>query len=137
MSSRYYVKRNHFVSTNVGLAIDVISKCAFGVESDAQNKPDQDIIKWGNEAVQGFRISSWIEEIVLYICFFFPGVDKYLPVIPTVSPKAVGDTVGEKKNKKKTPENYCLGKLIEYCSIIKRFSTKTFPGAKHYICHMI
>ena len=68
----------------LGLSIDTIAKCAFGVETDAHSNPDQDIIRWGHEAFAAFRLSNWFEDALMYLFFFFPGIEKYIPLVPPV-----------------------------------------------------
>lgn len=64
-------------------ALEVISKCAFGIETDLYKNPDQnELVKQGREAFVGFRIKDWTETILNHLFFMFPGLEKLIPIFP-------------------------------------------------------
>lgn len=65
-----------------GLALDTISRCAFGIDTDANNNTDQDILRWGKESFASVRVDGWIVAGFFRLFFLFPSLARYLPLIP-------------------------------------------------------
>ena len=42
------------------MALDVISKCAFSMDTDAMNNPDDDLLKNGRNVFADFIPTEWI-----------------------------------------------------------------------------
>ena len=73
---------NCFPYCDTGLALNVISSCAFGIDADAHKNPDQDLVKYGRAAFSNFRISSWVETVIMHLLQYFPGAERFLPLLP-------------------------------------------------------
>jgi len=58
-----------------GLALDVISKCAFSIDTDATKNPDDELLKHGNGVFTNFMPKSWPESIM------FQAFTSYVPYI--------------------------------------------------------
>ena len=58
-----------------GLALDVISKCAFSIDTDAINNPDDELLKHGRGVFTNFMPKNWLESIM------FQGMVAYVPSI--------------------------------------------------------
>lgn len=54
-------------SKTLGLALDVIAKCAFGIETNASKNPDHELVKAGNEVVRLMQVKyiSDINQLIL------------------------------------------------------------------------
>ncbi len=65
------------------MALDIIARCAFGIETDATANPDDEIIREGKAAVAGFVPSNWIDVLTLALPVrFFPFILKYVDIFP-------------------------------------------------------
>ena len=49
------------------MALDVISKCAFSMDTDAMNNPDDDLLKNGRNVFADFIPTEWIHSQVYLI----------------------------------------------------------------------
>jgi hypothetical protein len=71
------------LSLSSGLALNVIAKCAFGINTDAISNPDTPIIKEGLDALSGFVPKTWFDTIVFSLLVsYFPGSTKYVDLLP-------------------------------------------------------
>jgi hypothetical protein len=67
----------------LGMALDVIAKCAFGIDTDAHRNPDELIVKEGRAAFGTFVPNNWFDTVMMSIpLFYFPSSVKYLPIFP-------------------------------------------------------
>jgi len=64
------------------LAINTISRCAFGVDTDAHRYPDQPLVKNGIELFASFRTENWPATIISYLFQYFPGFEKLINLFP-------------------------------------------------------
>ena len=66
-----------------GLALDTISTCGFGIQTDAISDPNQEIIKQGRAAFAAFAPRNWAETLSFSIPFsYLHFMTKYLPIFP-------------------------------------------------------
>ena len=64
-----------FMITLAGLALDVISKCAFSIDTDATKNPNDELLKHGNGVFTNFMPKTWPESIM------FQAFTSYVPYI--------------------------------------------------------
>ena len=70
-------KNNVFSST--GLTLDIISKCAFSIDTDAVKNPDDEILKHGRGVFASFAPTNWLETLMFLIpTAYFPSVLHYI-----------------------------------------------------------
>ncbi len=61
------------------LALDTICKCAFGMETNANEDPENELIKTGRAVFQGFQSTNWGETIFMHLLYLFPGLEGIIP----------------------------------------------------------
>ena len=67
---------------SIGLALDVISKCAFSIDTDATNNPDDDLLKNGRNVFADFTPTNWLETLAFVIpTAYLPIIFEYVPLI--------------------------------------------------------
>ena len=62
------------------LALDVIAKCAFGIESNSFKNPDNEIFKHGKKIFEDFRITNAATSLFFHFFFSFDFLMKFLDV---------------------------------------------------------
>jgi hypothetical protein len=68
---------------HAGLALNIIAKCAFGIDTDAIGNPNEGIIKEGKATFAGFVPKSWMETLFMLLPMsYFPGSVKFFPIFP-------------------------------------------------------
>jgi cytochrome P450 len=58
------------------MALDVISKCAFGLESNTFEKPNNELYTKAQEIGADFQMDSWIKTIMFHLTSVIPGLQK-------------------------------------------------------------
>ena len=65
-----------------GLALDVISKCAFSMDTDTMNNPDDPLLKNGRDVFADFMPTNWAQTLGFMIpVSYFPTILHYVPLI--------------------------------------------------------
>ena len=65
------------------MALDVIARCAFSIESDATTNPDQEIIKEGRNLFSFFNPTNWLETLAFTVpVSYFPFIFKWVNPFP-------------------------------------------------------
>ena len=65
-----------------GFSMDIIAKCAFGIEMDAYRDREQSLAKAGRDLFQGFSASNWGESIFFGLFNHFPFIMKFINIWP-------------------------------------------------------
>ena len=65
-----------------GVTLDMICRCAFGIDIDVYRNPDHELAKNGREAFATLRPDSWLLTAIMQAFFHFPGAERFLPVFP-------------------------------------------------------
>ena len=65
-----------------GLALDVISKCAFSMDTDAMKNPDDELLKNGRDVFADFIPTNWLETLAFMIpTAYLPVILNYVPLL--------------------------------------------------------
>ena len=65
-----------------GFSMDIIGKCAFGIEMDAYRDREQPLAKAGRDLFQVFSASNWSESIMEVMVSHFPFIMKFFGFWP-------------------------------------------------------
>ena len=105
-----------------GFALDTISKCAFGMDTNAYKGEDTEFATVAKDVFEQFRITGWIAAIIWNIMSHFPFLIKYVSIWPASAQKLrqmTHDTI-EARIKQKI----YLGDFIDR---LKQFKTELEP----------
>nr|APH81393.1 cytochrome P450 CYP3027C1 [Tigriopus kingsejongensis] len=104
------------------LALEAISQCAFGIETDAFHNEDQELIRLGKEVLNGFTASSWFESLLYGVFAHFPEVLSVISIFPPAFDKMYDISAGIMKARRdqNVVKHDFLGKLLELIDEIKR-----------------
>ena len=64
------------------MALDVIAKCAFGIESNSFKNPDNDVFVHGKKLVEEFSVSSVLASVVMNLFQIHEKVSKLIDIVP-------------------------------------------------------
>ena len=65
-----------------GLALDVISKCAFSMDTDAMKNPDDELLKNGRDIFASFSPKNWLQTLAFIVpTSYLPSILHYVPLI--------------------------------------------------------
>lgn len=106
-----------------GLALDTISTCGFGIQTDAISDPNQEIIKQGRAAFAAFAPTSWSETLSFSIPFsYLHFMTKYLPIFPEAFDNiwAITDSVMKAREKQGITGTDFVGRLMELIKDVER-----------------
>ncbi len=67
---------------SAGLATNAIARCAFGIETNAHENPDQDLLVNGNQLLVAFRCTDWSSTLMYHLINYFPMLEDKVPVWP-------------------------------------------------------
>ena len=56
-------------------ALDAICKYVFGIDTNAHENPNHQLIKNGRGVNQGFLLTNWLETLVTMLFYFFPRIE--------------------------------------------------------------
>ena len=66
---------NIFPNFLKGYSIDTICRCAFGIETNAYEDSEHQLIKQGRAIIQGFQVTNWMDTIGFLLFYLFPGLE--------------------------------------------------------------
>ena len=105
-----------------GLSLDVIARCAFGINTDSVVNPDADILKFGREAFAAFMPHSWLDTVMFSLpTAYFPGLMKHIPLLPEAYLKlwTITDQIMNTREKQGIKANDYLARLMDLKAQVK------------------
>lgn len=104
-----------------GFTLDVIGKCAFGIETDACRRPEQEFVKTGAEMFEDLRTKNWIEAFFGMLINHFPSLMKYMPIFPAAYDKFHVVTKGiiSARKKARTSNDDFVATLMELQKVVR------------------
>ncbi len=62
----------HACMLSLGLSVNVATSCFFGIEADAHEHPDQDLVKLSKDIFAGLRCNGWLDTLTYHAISHFP-----------------------------------------------------------------
>lgn len=75
------------METPLGLALNSIARCGFGLDINAFKEPDHELFKAGTEAIEQLRPTNWFQSVMFHLFAYLPGIDRILPFVPAAFDK--------------------------------------------------
>ena len=105
-----------------GLSLDIIARCAFGIDTDSIVNPNVDILKFGREAFSGFMPQTWFDTIMFSVPLsYFPGMLKHLPLLPDAFLRlwTITDKIMNSREEQGIEANDYLARLMDLKAQVK------------------
>ncbi len=99
-----------------GLALDVIARCAFSIESDATSNPNQEIVREGRRFFSFLQPTNWLEMLVFTVpAIYFPFSIKMVDPFPDAiyNLHKITSSVMDHREKQGIQGTDFVGRLIE------------------------
>ena len=105
-----------------GLSLDIIARCAFGINTDSVVNPDSKILKIGRDSFAAFMPESWLDTMLVSLPMsYFPALDKYMPMVPESSLQlwAITDQIMKAREGQKIQANDFIARLMDLKSQVE------------------
>jgi cytochrome P450 len=105
------------------MAMDVIGKCAFGIEINCFKDGGTDLLRLGNGVFDGFKVKNLSDAVLMNIFLGFSGIENYIDMVPPEM-KDLWKIFKNIENQRKVPNGDFIDKMAEMKKQVKNGELK-------------